>query len=78
MWEPIEADPLFNGRLDEFFVYNHALSAVEIAELMNNRPPPPRTPAAISGILSGNTLNLAWPNSHLGGRLESNSVGNRL
>lgn len=30
-------DPLFNGRLDELFIYNYALTDTEIARLMNNR-----------------------------------------
>jgi hypothetical protein len=34
-----EADPLFNGRLDELFIYNYALSDAEIARLAANQPP---------------------------------------
>lgn len=36
-----EADPLFDGRLDELYVYNYALSTLEIARLMENDPPAP-------------------------------------
>jgi len=68
------ADPLFNGRLDELFFYNYALSDAEIARLMNNQPPPPVTPTALSTILTGNMLSFSWPSNYLGCRLESNSV----
>ncbi|MES2439411.1 MAG: LamG-like jellyroll fold domain-containing protein [Verrucomicrobiota bacterium] len=32
-------DPLFNGRIDEFFIDNNALTDAQIAALMNNRAP---------------------------------------
>jgi hypothetical protein len=67
-------DPLFDGRLDDFYIYNYALSATEIARLMNNLPPPPTTPTALLPVLTGNTLRLSWPPDYLGCRLESNSV----
>jgi hypothetical protein len=34
-----EADPLFEGRLDELYVYNYALNPTEIARLTENQPP---------------------------------------
>jgi Concanavalin A-like lectin/glucanases superfamily/Ricin-type beta-trefoil lectin domain-like len=68
-------DPLFNGRLDELFIYNYALSDTEITRLMNNLPPPPVTPTLLSATSAGNTLNFSWPSNYLGCRLESNSVG---
>lgn len=36
---PVCADPLFGGRLDELFIYNYALSGNEIARLAANEPP---------------------------------------
>lgn len=35
-------DPLFNGRIDDFRVYNHALGVGEVAELAEVPPPPPQ------------------------------------
>jgi hypothetical protein len=67
-------DPLFNGRLDELFIYNYALSDTEIMKLMNNQPPPPTTPTSLTAALAGNTLQMSWPSNYLGTRLESNSV----
>jgi len=69
-----EADPLFNGRLDELFIYNYALSDAEITRLMNNQPPPPTAPTRLAASLDGKTLVMSWPDDYLGCRLESNSV----
>ncbi len=57
------ADPLFNGRLDEFLVYNYALGATEVANL--SASPLPTGPALIAKYqmegnandTSGNGLN---------------------
>ncbi len=68
------ADPLFNGRLDELFIYNYALSDTEIPRLMNNQPPPPTVPTVMSTSVSGSTLLLSWPSDYVGCRLESNAV----
>ena len=62
-------DPLLYGRLDEFFVYNYALSATEIARLMNNLPPPPVAPTTLTVVVATNTLSLSWPSNYLGCRL---------
>ena len=64
------ADPLFNGRLDELFIYNYALSDTEITRLMNNQPPPPVKPTTLSASLIGNILSLSWPSNYLGCRLQ--------
>ena len=64
------ADPLFNGRLDELFIYNYALSDTEITRLMNNLPPPPVTPTTLSAVYAGNLLNLSWPSNYVGCRLQ--------
>ena len=64
------ADPLLNGRLDELFIYNYALSNTEITRLMNNQPPPPVMPTTLSVMLNGNSWNLSWPSNYLGCRLQ--------
>lgn len=69
-----EPDPLFNGRLDELFIYNYALSDAEIMRLAANQPPPPTTPTSLIPSLAGKTLSLSWPTNYLGSRLESNAV----
>ncbi len=33
------ADPLFNGRVDSFYIYNYALSAAQVTALYTNAPP---------------------------------------
>jgi hypothetical protein len=63
-------DPLFNGRLDELFIYNYALSDTEIARLVNNQPPPPAMPTVLSAVRVGNALNFSWPSNYLGCRLQ--------
>jgi hypothetical protein len=68
------ADPLFNGRLDELFIYNYALSDTEITRLAANLPPPPTTPTTLSAVLAGSTLNFSWPSNYIGCRLESNAI----
>jgi hypothetical protein len=68
------ADPFFNGRLDEVFVYNYTLSATEVSRLAANQPPPPTVPTAISISATGNALLLTWPSNYIGCRLESNAV----
>jgi hypothetical protein len=67
-------DPLFNGRLDEVFLYNYALSDAEVVRLMNNQPPPPTTPTTLTAVPVGNVLSFSWPSNYTGCRLESNSV----
>ena len=67
-------DPLFNGRLDELFIYNYALSDAEITRLAANQPPPPTVPTIMSTSVSGSTFVFAWPTNYVGCRLESNAV----
>lgn len=65
------ADPLFNGRVDEMFLFNYALAPAAIERLMSNQPPPASGAALEVSILDG-VLVLSWPSSHLGSRLETN------
>jgi hypothetical protein len=67
-------DPLFNGRLDEVFIYNYALSSTEIARLAANQPPPPTVPTTLAFSATGNSLLLSWPSNYVGCRLESNAI----
>jgi hypothetical protein len=69
------ADPTFNGRLDEMFIYNYALSSTEISGLAANQLPPPTVPTNISLSAPGDSLLLSWPSNYIGWRLESNAVG---
>jgi hypothetical protein len=62
-------DPLFNGRLDELYIYNYALSDTEVARLAANQPPPPTTPTVLSFSVSGNALVITWPSNYVGSRL---------
>jgi hypothetical protein len=68
------ADPFFNGRLDEVFIYNYALSSMEITRLTANQPPPPTVPTTMSFSLTDSSLLLYWPANYIGCRLESNAV----
>jgi hypothetical protein len=68
------ADPFFNGRLDELYIYNYALSDVEIARLMNNLPPA-TDPTSLLTTISNNTFGLSWPADHIGWRLQVQTNG---
>jgi hypothetical protein len=68
------ADPFFNGRLDEVFIYNYCLSDTEVAHLASNQLPPPLVPAAMTASASGNAMTFSWPSNYVGYRLESNSI----
>ncbi len=46
-------DPLFNGYIDDFRIYNYALSSSEVADLAGNPNPEPST-----GITSGNVYQI--------------------
>jgi hypothetical protein len=66
-----EADPLFNGRLDELAIYNFALNAAEITKLMNNQVPDSLAPVDVAISLSTDAMNLSWPANHIWWRLEA-------
>ncbi|MBW5448850.1 hypothetical protein GE107_22675 [Cohnella sp. CFH 77786] len=58
------ADPYFNGNVDDFRIYNRALSAVEITKVMNGQTLPPHLPSAPAGLTAAaadnTTINLSW------------------
>jgi fibronectin type 3 domain-containing protein len=55
-------DPLFNGRIDEFRIYNHALSAGAVAALaaQTSETTPPGTPAGLSATIGDRAVHLDW------------------
>jgi fibronectin type 3 domain-containing protein len=57
------ADPYINGRVDEFRIYNTALSAANVAALYTEQIPAaiPSTPTGLSATtISGSRIDLAW------------------
>lgn len=56
------ADPLFNGRIDEFRVYNYALPAGEVAALaaQPSEMTPPAAPTGLNAATGDRTVNLDW------------------
>lgn len=69
------ADPRFGGRLDEVYVFNHALSATEVARLRENLPPPPRVPTQLELVWRDGAIELSWPTNYFGERLETMAEG---
>lgn len=54
-------DPYLNGRVDDFRIYNGALSAAEIAALYALSPVAPAAPTNVSAsATSANSIDLAW------------------
>lgn len=53
------ADPLFNGRLDELYIYNYALSDSQIIALANSTGVPP-TPTGLATTPGNNQVGLGW------------------
>ncbi len=54
-------DPYLNGRVDDFRIYNGALSAAEIAALYALSPVAPAAPGSASATAtSANVINLTW------------------
>ena len=55
------ADPLFDGRIDEFMVYNYALTDTEIADIAAGLDiTPPAAPTGLSATLFGGSATLIW------------------
>ena len=59
------SDPLFNGLIDEFRVYNNALSAVAVAALAAQQPDtnPPAVPTGLTTTIGDKTIRLDWANN---------------
>jgi autotransporter-associated beta strand protein len=54
-------DPYLNGRVDDFRIYNGALSAAQIAALYALSPVAPAAPAAVTATAaSASVINLSW------------------
>jgi hypothetical protein len=53
-----EADPLFNGRLDDLFIYNYALGDADIVALANHVVP--ATPAGLAATSGDGQVGLSW------------------
>jgi hypothetical protein len=67
---------VFNGKIDEVAVFNHALSASQIQGLtglvfVNTDP----ATANFTASVSGQTLNFSWAADHKGWQLYTNAVG---
>lgn len=67
---------VFNGRIDEVAVFNHALSASQIQGLtglvfVNTDP----ATANFTASVSGQTLNFSWAADHMGWQLYTNAAG---
>ena len=67
-------DPLFNGRIDEVYLCNYALSDSAIVNLMNNRYPPSMGPAPLSLSVTNGLVHLVWPEEFIGWRLQQQDV----
>ena len=55
-------DPLFNGRIDEFRVYNHALSVGGVAALaaQASETTPPAAPSGLNATIGDKAVHLDW------------------
>ena len=67
----------FNGSLSDVAVFNYSLAPAQITQLYDNGVMaivPATNPTNITVKVSGSTINLSWPEDHLGWILQSNSV----
>ena len=55
------ADPLFNGRIDDFRIYNYALDAATIADISN---PIPEIPNGLTAAGRNHRIDLTWKVAH--------------
>jgi fibronectin type 3 domain-containing protein len=58
-------DPLFNGRIDDFRIYNYILTASQVNDVKNGGAPgddttPPAAPANLTGTANGASVSLDW------------------
>ena len=54
------ADPLFNGQIDDFRIYNYALSATEVGAIVASIPPPTPGSVSASGGNGSSQVSLSW------------------
>jgi fibronectin type 3 domain-containing protein len=59
------SDPLFNGRIDDFRVYNYALTASQVNDVKNGGSPgddttPPAAPTNLMATADGSSISLDW------------------
>ncbi|MBW8780689.1 MAG: alginate lyase family protein [Verrucomicrobia bacterium] len=53
-------DPLFNGQIDDFRIYNYALSAAEVGSIVSSIPPPKPGTVTASGGNGSSQVSLSW------------------
>ncbi|MEO7100571.1 MAG: LamG-like jellyroll fold domain-containing protein, partial [Luteolibacter sp.] len=53
-------DPLFNGQIDDFRIYNYALSAAEVGGIVASIPPPAPGSVSASGGNGSSQILLSW------------------
>ncbi len=53
-------DPLFNGQMDDFRIYNYALSAAEVGSIVASIPPPTPGSVSASGGNGSSQVSLSW------------------
>jgi fibronectin type 3 domain-containing protein len=59
------ADPLFNGRIDDFRIYGYALTASQVNDVKNGGTPgddttPPAAPTNLTATAAGGSISLDW------------------
>ena len=54
------SDPLFNGQIDDFRIYNYALSAAEVGGIVASIPPPTPGSVSASGGNGSSQVSLSW------------------
>ncbi|MEO7933317.1 MAG: LamG-like jellyroll fold domain-containing protein [Chthoniobacterales bacterium] len=54
------SDPLFNGQIDDFRIYNYALSAAEVGSIVSSIPPPTPGSVTASGGNGTSQVSLGW------------------
>jgi fibronectin type 3 domain-containing protein len=59
------ADPLFNGRVDDFRIYNYPLTSSQVNDVKNGGSPgdditPPAAPANLAALADGSNISLDW------------------
>jgi fibronectin type 3 domain-containing protein len=62
------ADPLFNGRIDDFRIYNYPLTSSQVNDVKNGGSPgdditPPAAPTNLSALADGSDISLDWDDS---------------